>query len=737
MNISNHFKTLAAAVAIVMIPDTGWAQSQLEEIIVTATRRDETVQTVPISITALSADRLKLARVEGVRDLGIVTPGLNMNGRSNAWIPYIRGVGAQDTSGGQEASVSVYIDGVYMSSVHAGAMSFNSIDRVEVLKGPQGTLFGRNSTGGLIHIITRDPGQETQIFGKVGFGDYDTVTAQLYVGGGLTDTLSADIALNYADQGEGYGNNLFSGREIAGDADEGFRTKWIWQASDETTLTWTADYQQHDTGLGDNRTLMPGSVGADGSVNMGGFRDVNMNFPADGETDGYIENQGAMLKIQHQFGWADLVSISSYREIEQYNIFDNDGLPTSNVEARQEYNNTETFTQEIQLLSRSESLFSWIVGAFYLDDESGYAGPRGLQVEGAGVIPIPGAYVQFVNPITTESIAAFAEGTWEITDSIRLNAGVRYTEEEKAIGGEQRIFTVFPDILGLGAPALTVIPFDFDESWEEFTYKVAGEFDVSEDVMLYASYNHGFRSGSFNTVGVSGVPVEPESVNAFEVGIKSQWMDNRLRLNAATYYYDYKDLQVVVSRGPSTDLLNAGEAEISGFELDLEASVSEELTLRFSTSLIDSEYTEFVVGNNCSIRLPDGHTVQAPPCSPEGNNLVRTPESTVNLGMVYRKPVQFGAIGVSLDYFWTDDFYWEIDNRLKESAYGLLNGTVFWESADEHWGITLWGRNLTDEEYSMFSVAQASCTGPGCFGIGDQYSAAPPRTWGVDFNFRF
>ncbi len=371
---------LATFVTLGLIPA---AHAQMEEVVVTATRRDESQQTVPISITALSSDRLAAARVEGVRDLGFVTPGLNMNGRSNVWIPYIRGIGAQDTSGGQEASVSIYIDGVYMSSPHAGALSFNNIERVEVLKGPQGTLFGRNSTGGLINVITRDPGDALEAFGKVGFGDYETYSAQLYVGGPLTDTLAADIALNYSEQNEAFGRNVFSGREIATDGDEGARTKWVWTPGDATKLTWTADYQKRDTGQGDNRSLMPGSLGSDGTVHAGGFRDVNMNFPANGETDGYIRNYGTMLKVQHSFSSVDLVSISAYREIEQFNEFDNDALPSSVVEAIQRFNETRTFTQEFQLLSGDDdSDLSWIVGLFYLDDKSGYEDPLGLKHPG-------------------------------------------------------------------------------------------------------------------------------------------------------------------------------------------------------------------------------------------------------------------------------------------------------------------------------------------------------------------
>ena len=728
---------LATLVILGLIPA---AHAQIEEVVVTATRRDESQQTVPISITALSSETLAAARVEGVKDLGFVTPGLNMNGRSNVWIPYIRGIGAQDTSGGQEASVSIYIDGVYMSSPHAGALSFNNVERVEVLKGPQGTLFGRNSTGGLINVITRDPGHAMEVFGKLGIGDYEAYNAQLYVGGPITDTVSADIALNYADQNEAYGRNVFTGRDIATDKDQGVRTKWIWEPGDSTKLTWTADWQQHDTGQGDNRALMPGSVGSDGTVHAGGFQDVNMNFPSDGETDGWVKNYGTMLKVQHSFDAVDFVSISAYREIKQFNEFDNDGLPSSVVEAIQKENQTKTFTQEFQLLSGDDdSQFSWIVGAFFLDDKSGYEDPLGLNIRGDQVTG-PGTgflNVSFIDPIKTTSIALFAEGTYNLTDSARVTLGGRYTQDKKELGGRSVVFVNGADV-GLAADALS--PYDFDETWSEPTYKLSFEYDVTDDAMLYASYNRGFRSGSYNTVGVTGVPVDPELIDAYEIGLKSEWLDNRLRLNGAAFYYDFTDLQVVISRGSSTDLLNAGKAEIYGLDMELQASVTDNLTLRAGAAFLDTEYTEFETGTLCSTRLPDGHTVNTPPCSPKGNELVRSPDTTFNLGLMYRRPVDFGFIGGSFDYKWTDDFFWEIDNRLVEPSYGLLNGQLFWQTPDERWGVSVWGRNITDEEYSMFSVAQASC-GAACgvnpFGIGDQYAAGAPRTWGVEVNFKF
>lgn len=763
MKTAFRTSVLAAIVAPTLV---GTAHAQIEEIIVTATRRAETAQSVPISITALSADRLSKAGLDGVRDIAMVTPGLNMEMRSNVFIPYIRGIGAQDTSGGQEASVSIYIDGVYQVSSHAGALSFNNIDRVEVLKGPQGTLFGRNSTGGLIHVITKEPTQETEVFGKVGYGNYNTWRGQFYAGGGITENLTADIALNYLDQGEGWGKNLFNGEDTPTDYDEGIRSKWVW-TGDKTKLTFTGDWQNHETGQGDMRIFQPGSVAADGSVHTGGFYDVNHNWPIGTNlpsnlpntgspvATSYVKNWGLTLKVDHEMDWANFVSITARRELEQFNTFDNDGLPISLVDAQQDVNETETFTQEFQLLSNGEGDLNWIVGAFFLDDTSGYGGENGLVIFGDQVVPIPGAYVSFRDPIDTQSMAAFAEVTYDITDATSIVVGARLTKETKEITGRQDVY--FPAGIFGPAPFILTTYFDetfeaangvdLEETWTEPTFKISLNHNLTEDVMVYGSYNRGFRSGSYNTVGVTGVPVEPELIDAYEIGLKSEFLDNRVRFNGAVFFYDFQDLQVVISRGASTDLLNAGKAEVYGFDGELEASINDNLTARLGLSLLETEYTEFAQGNLCSHRGADGRTyggssiaTAGQECDVTGNNMVRSPEMTFNLGLLYSVPIEYGILGASLDYAWSDEFYWEIDNRLKEPSKGLLNGTVSWQTPDEAFGVTLWGKNIANEKFANFQVAQASCGAACSFnpaGIGDHYSPGAPRTWGVDFGFRF
>jgi iron complex outermembrane recepter protein len=704
----------------------------LEEVVVTATRREESAQTVPVSITAISAAQLSDAGVAGIRDLGTLTPGLNMNARSNVWIPFIRGIGAGDTSGGQESGVAIYVDGVYMSSPHAGQFNFDSIDRVEVLKGPQGTLFGRNATGGLIQVITKDPTQKTEAFAKVSYGSYETSAISGYLGGGITPNLTADITVQYGDQGEGYGYNLFGGQRtrLQGDRDKGFRSKWIWTPTDATKVTFAVDSQRHDTNTGDDRSLLPGSVAFDGTTKLGGFYDVNYNFP----TYGFVENSGAMLKVQQNLSFANFVSITAYRKLREYNSFDNDALPTSVVEAQQ-YLRVNTFTQELQLLSKPGGKLDWIVGAFFMHDLNGYVAPGGLKLNGVQVTGTAApVYVELMHSMDTQSIAGFAETTWHFDASNRLVTGVRVTRDQKRLAGEIRLDTtaVGGGISVLSANNVTDNP--PSASWTKPSVRIAYQHDFAKDIMGYASFNRGFRAGTYNTVGVTGVPINPETDNAYEIGLKSQWFDNRLRFNAAAYYTDYQGLQVVISRGPTTDTLNAGAARIEGLELDLEAAVTDQLTLRAATSLISSKYTQFVSGDLCSIRNNLGQTTLGPVCSPQGNELLRTPKETVNLGLNYKVPVGYGTLQGDLDYFWTAKFNWELDGRLVEPAYGLLNGRISWEHPNQHFGVAAYGKNLTGTKYSSFDVSQAGSRGG--IGIGDQYVAGAPLTWGVELNFK-
>jgi iron complex outermembrane recepter protein len=329
----------------------------------------------------------------------------------------------------------------------------------------------------------------------------------------------------------------------------------------------------------------------------------------------------------------------------------------------------------------------------------------------------------FIHPVETTSVAVYGETTFDLADSLRLITGIRYTHDEKEINGAIQV------VLEADGSTLATIPSPSgSDSWEEVTWRFGLEYDLSDNTMLYATYNRGFRSGAYeSSTSVTGVAVEPEIADAYEIGFKSNLLDTRVRLNAALFYTDYKDLQVFLSTGGTSFLLNAGSADILGAELDLSANITDELSISLGLNILDTEYSEFVDVDNCTIRT--GTTTVEVACSPEGNKIALAPDLTLNLGMHYETTVGFGMVGASLNYSWSDEFNWSFIGRLQEDAYGVLSGQLFWETEDERYGIALYGRNLTDEEYSTFSVAQAS--------VGDHYAAAAPRTYGVEFKFKF
>ncbi|MFA5630136.1 MAG: TonB-dependent receptor [Porticoccaceae bacterium] len=697
------------------------ARGTLEEIVVTAQRRAESAQTVPISVTALSGGAMEQARIDGVRDLNVMTPGLNVNQRSVVWAPYIRGIGTLDITAGQEAGVATYVDGVYLSSPYGSNLSFNNIERVEVLKGPQGTLFGRNATGGLIHIITKDPSQEAEMKGKVSVGNYETRQGQLYLAGPLTDSLAADLAINYRDQGRGYGTNVALGERIPGSDELGLRSKWVYEPSDTTKVTVIGDYQRQEGMLGNNRSTVPGSVFVAGPgvtfSALGDYQDIQQDVVADAE----IEIWGGSIRLDQSFGAFDFQSTTAYREVAADSLVDNDALPIHLVHFAEDLQ-VESFTQEFQLSSNSEGAFNWILGAFYMDDRNGYMAPSGITLSGlAFADPITGnpASVNLIHTVKTESTSIFAEGTFDLSDRTRLTLGARYTQDKKSFAGRTQVN------LEDGTPFVTVPSPSDSATWREPTWRVALEHDLAQDILVYASYNKGFRSGTYNTVQVTGVPVDPEFVDAYELGFKSYLFDRRLRLNGALFYNDYTDLQLVINRGTTIETLNAGQADIMGLELEGEAIVTDNLSMRFGLAYLDTEYKEFG-DTGCTVRLPSGETAGVV-CDPAGNPVIRAPEYTLNAGFLYEVPISTGSVGVSMDYFWTDEFNWEPDGRLVEPAYGRLNGQLFWSSVDERYRVTLWARNLTDEEYSTFTVGQP--------GIADQYTPAAPRTFGLEFSF--
>jgi iron complex outermembrane receptor protein len=719
-------------------PSTG-----LEEIVVTAQRRAESLQTVPIAVTAVTAEELSKQGISSTTDIAAITPGLTMTTQRNSVTPYLRGVGTQNGSGSEEGSVALYVDGVYMASLSANAFAFNNIERIEVLRGPQGTLFGRNATGGLIHVITRDPQFETSGELNIGYGNYDTSTGSLYITGGLTDRIAADFGAFFTNQGEGWGENLNPAQpgDVNRRVESAYRSKILFELSDETRILFAADYGLVKNDQGNTRAGLPGAVLFGGQTFTGDIYDADMSIKRDTRSERY----GASLQITHSFSWATFSSLTAYRNAENYTLFDQDSTrldvitaPITDV--------LDSWQQEF-LLNGETGRLTWTGGLFYYDARTGV---DTLSLRSA---LIPTQNRDRVGIMKTKSYAGFAQGTYSFTDATALTLGVRYTEDQRELSGRDRAAPGFPGLaVGAiipGTDTAALPKSQTDRTFDKITYRIALEHRFTPDVMGYASISRGFKSGIFNSTTPLDPAVEPETLDAYEIGAKSEWFDGTLRLNGAVFYYEYDDIQLTRINAGTTTLLNAAGGEVRGADLEfiLAPRLSTgRLTISGGASYLDTEYTSFPdapflepnpAGGNFALNTP-GHPCppEHPPgsfpgnCNAKGNTMIRAPELTATVAVDYAFPLaSSGELGFNVTAAYNDGFYWDADNRVKQPSYTLVNAQVSLTTADERWRLRLWSRNLTDEKYYITVSTSA--------GFGDAGAPGAPREYGVGLTYRF
>lgn len=721
--MSGQRSKISLAIIAAALSTQAFAQ-QLEEVVVTAQKRSQSIQDVPISISAFTASELEKAGISTYDDLGLVTPGLQSSRQVGASAPFLRGVGVQATSVGLESPVAIYLDGVYVSGTVDGIMQLNNIERMEVLKGPQGTLFGRNTTGGIIHIITADPTHDTQLDLGVSAGNYETYGGKFFGNVSLSDTVAVNLAMTAQRQDDYFGENTFTGNDVGYEEYTNVRSKLLWEPSDKTAVKLSARWSERHDDIGVVRgCAKTATYGcAAGLQPHDDINDETANIDGESKADTWA----TALTISHRFDSFDFLSITSFKNTDSSQEFDQESGPVAAIKAVLNQDD-DTFTQEFQISSNDDSKpYTWIAGLYYYYDDWKY---DPLFLEGLAVqfqitpplFGVPLSVLEIYSGVETESYAAFAEGTWNFTDATRLTLGARYTKDDRKNSGRS-------DYFNPGEPIYASLSFDTDKTWDDPTYRAVLQHDLTDNVMTYVSYNRGFKSGSFNTVNTFGYaydPVEPETVDAYEIGMKGDFFDNTFRANLAAFYYDYSDIQLQKIDNGISLLQNAAGGEIYGLDAEAQAALTDNLTLRLGLSLLDTEYTDFP---GCQINTPDpsaspfgaGNITTVGDCS--GNELIRSPKYTYNIGGVYNLPTSTGIYGLALTVAYNDGFYWEPDNRAKEDSYTVVNAEASWTSVNEKYKLTLWGKNLADEEFSAYTTEAV---------FGDTWAGAPPLTWGV------
>ncbi len=645
----------------------GDAPSGLADIVVTAQRQSQSIQKVPISVSAISSDSLESRQITDTIQIAAAVPNLTMTQSGYVATPFLRGVGSNQSGPADEPSVATYIDGVYIPSPAGNIFRLNNIERIEVLKGPQGTLFGRNATGGVIQIITKDPSHDPEARGSISYGSFETLEGSAYLSTGLGKDLAIDVSSVFSENNKGFGFDINRKAETMKRNNLSVRSKLLWTPGETTEVRIAGGYTRVRSSGTDFQPVF-GVKPILGVPSTLPPRTTNTDFANSNNSDTY----DLSLNIRQDLGFARLVSITGYRDVDGLATLDQDSTPIPAVRADINYR-AKSWSQELQLLSPLGSKINWLVGLYAFEGKFGY---DPLNVRGIAT---------FNSQTRTRSLAGFGQVTVPLGDTTNFTAGLRYTHER------QRLL--------FGLNAFPVV--EKNQGIERLTWRASIDHQFTPDVMGYVSYNRGIKSGGFGLTNAKGY--RPEVLDAYEVGFKSQMFDNRIRLNAAVFYYNYKDIQVSFIANGAISTENAARARIYGFDADLTFKMSDNLTLNAGFGYTNAKYKDFPSAP--FFPLDAGPATQG---DASGNTLTGAPPVTANASLNYSVPTEFGKIGANFTVSYRGKVFSGPDNRLALPEYTLANATVSWKSRDERFSVSLWARNLFNKEYVVNRTEQAN-----------------------------
>jgi iron complex outermembrane receptor protein len=696
----------------------------LDEVIVTAQRREQSLQDVPIAITAFNAETLERTAATGIQDIAAKAPGVTLT-QFNIGEPqlYIRGVGSSSDSAASDPSIGVSIDEVSIGRSGASALAFLDIERVEVLRGPQGTLYGRNASGGALNIYTRKP-----VFQNTGsltarIGSFDEYGLEGVVNRQLDDETAIRFAARY-NTNDGYAENVPTGQGLEGGTSWGARVSVLKEAGDWSLLL-SGDYSKDDM---DGHARIPVTTSATApafvtlinTLRTGLDRRQSFSSP-----DNYQDrtNFGVTARVEHSGQAFDFVSLTSFRD-NDYSWRDNlGGLPfpafplevddRASEKARQ-------FSQEFRLASKPGSDINWVAGA-YVFQEDILRSERFIVNTALPIAPPSfGGDTTFIQDATNRSFAVFGQANIPFADIWELTLGARWTHDKREIhqiaidneGGANPP----PGIpLGPGGAPYNVTG---DESFSEPSWKIALAVEPVDNVRLYASYDRGYKAGAFPSTAQSGAqaltPLASELLDNYEIGVKSTLM-GRLRFNAAAFKLEYTDLQVYELLGLALVTSNA-QAEVDGFEIETALAITNNLTIGGSYTSLDAKFTSNAASG--ALVLPYN-----------GNTLPRSPDSQYTLYIDSEWDVAGGVLAARADYQWTDAFYFDPSNNpeVLSPEHELVSAFLSWESPSGL-KISAYGKNLTDTEYQTHIIKNV--------GVGFSVFGAP-RSFGVALSQSF
>lgn len=705
--------------------------AQLEEIIVTAQKRQESLQEVPIAVTAITGDAIASQNITSLTGMNNSLPNVQINSFSNSpdsAVFSIRGIGVNDADPYVGTTVSVVVDGVVVGVNTAALLSLFDIERVEILRGPQGTLFGANTTGGVINVVTKQPTGEYGGDAQIVAGNYGRMDVNLAYNFPISESVSGKVSMLHTSH-DGFFKNILNGNDLGGQDVTSLRG-YLKYEQDNYDATVIGEYVRSRNGAQTNLNIsdetqllyVPGETSGKTRFRRGQSAGVPNRNDRDTYSLTLTQNLGTDM--------GDWVSITNYREYDHDLFSDDDATTLQLLQTHREVEHWQ-FSQELRNSFDISDELRMVVGGFFLMQE--------YELLQDGVLD--GFAQGLGQPQTQEqenmSASLFAQAYYDITDRLTLQAGLRYAHEKtEAVSTTALTFTTTPG--GFASWDDPIIPGSLiraegDEKWNEVGYKFGLDYKMNDNTMVYGYYARGFKSGGFTgriAFAEDIGPFDPEFLDTIELGMKADLFDNRVRANLAVFYNEYEDMQVTQnitfpSGANSASIQNAGEATSQGAELEVTSYLTDNFVVNLAIAYLDAEYEEY------DTLAPNPVTGDLETISFAGNPLMNAPRWSGNISTNYTLPVAGGMADFFLQLTHSSS---KVSNytAFPQEIVGeitLLNAKVSWSPADERWSLGFYGRNLTDKEYFMQKMWFTPA-----FGIANM---GAPREVGVDFRFNW
>ncbi len=730
----------AAAIALCVVTTVSAQTGGLDTITVTAERKVSTVQETPIAISAIGGDALRANNKSNLEALSGQIPNFTFSRNSGDGKVFIRGIGYNSISPGGETRVGIYLDGAYQSRNQVSLNAFYDVERIEVLRGPQGTLYGRNTIGGAVNILTRAPGDELNGYLTGTIGNYGLFSGEGAIGGPLSDSVSGRLAFRVVKR-NGYGINLLTGEDVRDENSQNVRANLQYDLSDSFTVRVIGDYARID----DASSGYNGVGGADPNTPLlgellGGFTNTNpQDFVGAGlKTD--METYG--VSLQADWSLSDSTSLTFISTFRDFYHFHQDTLDGYSLILTDHYitEDATVFTEELRLSHSFGDFADLILGGYYFHENNSALNEApwsGASLTGPYAPPFfnfgqdPDTLYEFFaafGEVETRAWAVFAQASIYLTDQLQLDIGGRYNSEKKTLDEE---FQLPPAEINLTTPFVRGRPFLFaltsegEQDEDSFDPKVTLSYKATDDVLAYATYSQGFKAGGFNIGGLQEA-FEPEKLKNYEIGVKAELLDGRMRANLAGFRYDYTELQVSLVEGTSLVTRNAASATVWGAEAELTFLPVENLRIDLNAGYLDASFEDFSRIDPTFPALGEQDL--------SGNVLPHAPEYQINGVVQYTIPTEFGDFTPSVSVLWVDDIYFTEFNvpELFQEARTQVDAYLNWELPDSGWSAVFFVKNATDDVYLSETQTANALTGSTTIG---QYGA--PRTFGFSLTKEF